>query len=97
MIIPVKCFTCGNILASKHDKYEKLMKSEQIYLVKDKVYLNKPTINFEIINQNKKKDRLDKFLIDGEKKPIESIILDTIGLKRYCCRRHFVGHVDVKL
>ena len=40
---------------------------------------------------------LESFLKDGEKKPIESIILDMVGLKRYCCRRHFVGHVNVEL
>ena len=55
MIIPVKCFTCGNILASKYEKYEQLMKSDVIYLVKDKVYLKKPTANHEVINENKKK------------------------------------------
>ena len=97
MIIPIKCFTCGNILASKYEKYEQLMKSDVIYLVKDKVYLKKPTTNHEVINENKKKKMLEEFLKDGEKKPIESMILDMVGLKRYCCRRHFVGHVDIKL
>ena len=32
MIIPIKCFTCGNVLASKHDKYLKLMNSKELVL-----------------------------------------------------------------
>tara|TARA_B100001093_G_scaffold87882_1_gene79836 strand:- start:661 stop:906 length:246 start_codon:yes stop_codon:yes gene_type:complete len=29
MIIPVRCFTCGNVLGSKYDKYNELKKEKE--------------------------------------------------------------------
>ena len=101
MIIPIKCFTCGNILASKYKKYEELMNAEELYLTNDnKIFVNKKNVlvNYTTITNQEKYNRLQNFLNNNnEKKPIEAIILDNLGLKRYCCRRHFIGHVDVEL
>ena len=55
MMIPVRCFTCGNVIG---DKYRKFM---------------------EYIKEGMDpKDALDK-----------------LGLKRYCCRRMILTHVDI--
>ncbi len=54
MIIPVRCFSCGKVIANKWEKYKKLL------------------------DENKTKKEA----------------LDTVGLKRYCCRSIFMSHVE---
>lgn len=66
MIIPVRCMTCGKVLADKWEYY----KSKIQQLEKKKTHKNFDTI------QTKE-------------------VLDEIGLTRYCCRRVFLGHVDL--
>lgn len=41
-------------------------------------------------NQEKNKDNIKYFDPYFKKE-----ILDKLGLKRYCCRRHFLGNVDL--
>lgn len=55
MMIPVRCFTCGNVIG---DKYTKFME--------------------EISSGIDPKEALDK-----------------LGLKRYCCRRMILSHVNI--
>jgi DNA-directed RNA polymerase subunit N (RpoN/RPB10) len=77
MIIPIKCFSCGTVLADKYRYY--LAEVRRIKISKglnvDKVvYLNKDNI---------------------EKTP-EGHVLDDLGLKNVCCRRHMLTHVDIE-
>lgn len=76
MIIPVKCFTCGNVLANKYLWYLKKVSDE-----KDKKGINNDNIQY-----------LTNSMMD---KSIEGEVLDTLGLKKQCCRRHMLTHVDV--
>ncbi len=55
MIIPVRCFTCGKVVA---DKYEQFIRE-----------------------------------IDQGEDPAQ--VLDNVGLKRYCCRRMLLAHIDI--
>jgi DNA-directed RNA polymerase subunit N len=55
MMIPVRCFSCGQVIGNKWEKF---------------------------------KERVDKGE-DPEK------VLDDLGVKRYCCRRMLVGHIDL--
>lgn len=55
MIIPVRCFTCGKLIADKWEEFAMRVKA-------------------------------------GED-PAE--VLDSLGLKRYCCRRMILSHVDI--
>jgi DNA-directed RNA polymerase subunit N len=55
MMIPVRCFTCGSVVADKYEEY------------KEKV--------------------------DSGENPAE--VLDRLGVKRYCCRRMLLAHVEV--
>jgi len=77
MIIPVKCFTCGNVIADKYRYYleevrkRKLTKDMDVDKV---VYLTKEF---------------------SEKTP-EGEVLDDLGLKKMCCRRHMLTHVDIE-
>jgi DNA-directed RNA polymerase subunit N (RpoN/RPB10) len=77
MIIPLKCFSCGTVLADKYLYY--LSEVRRIKISRginiDKViYLTKENI---------------------EKTP-EGQVLDDLGLKNVCCRRHMLTHVDVE-
>lgn len=54
MLIPIRCFTCGAVIAHKYEEYaDKVKKGEE-----------------------------------------PSKVLDKLGIKRYCCRRMFLSHVD---
>jgi DNA-directed RNA polymerase subunit N len=54
MLLPVRCFTCGNLIADKHQEYSTRVK-------------------------------------DGED---PAKIMDSLNIKRYCCRRMFVSSVE---
>ena len=71
MIIPVRCFTCGKVLADKWNHYEKEIK--------------KSNSEDSVLNVNAKSIQQTK----------EGKTLDTLGLKRYCCRRMMLSHVDL--
>jgi DNA-directed RNA polymerase I, II, and III subunit RPABC5 len=55
MIIPVRCFTCGKVIADKWPAYERMKK-------------------------------------DGV---AETEIFERLGLRRYCCRRMLMCHVNI--
>ena len=79
MIIPIKCFTCGNVLADKYRYYlaevtkKKLAKKISVENLNNVVYLT-----------NEIRDKSP----EGE-------LLDDLQLKKMCCRRHFLTHVDI--
>jgi DNA-directed RNA polymerase subunit N (RpoN/RPB10) len=70
MIIPVRCFTCGKLLADKYEFYKR--------------ELGKKTED-TIINVNAKTVQQTQ----------EGKTLDKLGLKRYCCRRTVLTHIDL--
>lgn len=83
MIIPIKCFTCGKVLADKWNYYNK--KSMELDA---KVNTDDLTIeDLAITDSNNKENYFDSNL-KGE-------ILDKLGLTKLCCRRHMLGHVDL--
>ena len=76
MIIPVKCFTCGEVLANKYEYFK--------IKVREKKRANTLDINKVIYLTQE----------NVEKTP-EGIIMDDLGLKKMCCRRHMLTHVDI--
>jgi DNA-directed RNA polymerases I, II, and III subunit RPABC5 len=77
MIIPVKCFTCGEVLGNKYEFYTR--KVREIKLSK--------SIDLQ---------RVIYLTEENNQKTTEGLVLDEIGLKKMCCRRHFLGHVDIE-
>ena len=76
MIIPVKCFTCGNVLGDKYLYYQNKVRETKL----------------------KKKQDLDDVVYLTEsntEKTIEGKVLDELELKKMCCRRHMLTHVDI--
>ncbi len=55
MIIPVRCFTCGKVVADKYEEF--------------------------------------KNAIEQGEDP--AVVLDRLGLQRYCCRRMLLSHIDI--
>jgi DNA-directed RNA polymerase subunit N len=55
MIIPVRCFTCGKLIADKWEEFARRVRA-------------------------------------GED---AGWVLDSLGIKRYCCRRMFLSHVEI--
>lgn len=77
MIIPVKCFTCGKVLADKYGYYLREVrkrKSNTDMSVDGVIYLTKTM---------------------SDKTP-EGIVMDELQLRRMCCRRHILTHVDIE-
>jgi DNA-directed RNA polymerase subunit N (RpoN/RPB10) len=76
MLIPVRCMTCGSVIADKWNAYERECKKlEDMPLTKEQEQKGKELKNME------KKTRGD--------------ILDRLEVKRLCCRRMFIGCVDM--
>ena len=80
MIIPVKCYTCGKVIANKYRYYLNKVREKKLEeqgggdVAVDKVlYLTKHNI----------------------KKTAEGQVLDDIKFTKMCCRRHFLTHVDI--
>lgn len=71
MIIPVRCFTCGKVIADKWN-----------YFVKRSGEVTAKT----------ERNEVDK---DGFYNVKLGEVLDELGLKRICCRRHMLCHVNL--
>jgi|TARA_B110000495_G_C22772648_1_gene452136 DNA-directed RNA polymerase subunit N (RpoN/RPB10) len=82
MIIPIRCFTCGEITGDKWT------------LFKDLVNEKKKESNKIINNNNLDIDYIDTTLKKNNKS-IEGEILDEIGLHKYCCRRMLLSNVNL--
>ena len=82
MIIPIKCFTCGMVLADKYRYYQAEVRKRK---------LAKKTINDST--------DIDKVLYltkEFHDKTPEGEVLDELNMKKMCCRRHFLTHVDIE-
>ena len=85
MSIPIKCFTCGNVLANKYRYYQEEVTKMKIEKGKSLPEENRSNI-FQMTYLNK----------NNIQKTPEGIVLDKIGLKNVCCRRHMLTHVDIE-
>tara|TARA_B100000497_G_C7685167_1_gene415112 strand:+ start:655 stop:906 length:252 start_codon:yes stop_codon:yes gene_type:complete len=79
MIIPIRCFTCGKVLGDKWNYYQKKCEEKKI----------------EMKDENKQDDNTDINDLAFYEKWGYGTILDDLGLKRLCCRRHMLGHVEL--
>lgn len=82
MIIPVKCFTCGMVLADKYRYY-------QAEVRKRKLAKKVGSDTFDI-------DKVVYLTKEFHEKTPEGEVLDELGMKKMCCRRHFLTHVDIE-
>ena len=84
MIIPVRCFTCGEVLGDKWIHYITSIQEDKNKIDKEV----DPETNY-----------LDLRYIDvknpSPEKSIEGKILDELNLHKYCCRRMMLGNVHI--
>jgi len=80
MIIPIQCFTCGKQIGHLWEKYLEKLQEE---------YDGKENLKKAVIL---KTDAVDMI---KNNQSIEDKSLTELGLKRYCCRRMMVAHVDI--
>ena len=74
MIIPVRCMTCGKVLADKWKYFTE--KTREMGGTKENEFIS-----------IKNPDMIEK--------TVKGKVMDELGLKRYCGRRHFISHVDL--
>jgi DNA-directed RNA polymerase subunit N (RpoN/RPB10) len=82
MIIPVKCFTCGMVIANKYRFYVEEVRKKKLA----------KRGNDDSIDVDKVLYLTKEF---HEKTP-EGEVLDDLGMTKMCCRRHFLTHVDIE-
>lgn len=84
MIIPVKCFTCGKVLADKYRFYQTEVRKRKLANKSSK------DDNYENI------DKVMYLTKEFHEKTPEGEVLDELNLKKMCCRRHMLTHVDIE-
>ena len=82
MIIPVKCFTCGMVIADKYRYY--------LAEVRKKKLAKNGNGESVVI------DKVVYFTKEFRDKTPEGEVLDELNLTKMCCRRHFLTHVDIE-
>ena len=82
MLIPPRCFTCGEIIA---DKWIPFIKTIHERKGKSNEDLKNNDLDIQYINVN------DKVI----KKSIEGQVLDDMGIHKYCCRLPLLSNVHL--
>ena len=86
MLIPIKCYTCGKILADKYLYYKKELIRKTLALKTDNDNTNK--------NSNKDPLMIDISVEDVKMTPAGEI-MDELGLDRICCRKVMLTSIDI--
>tara|TARA_B100000497_G_scaffold11017_1_gene12436 strand:- start:1628 stop:1885 length:258 start_codon:yes stop_codon:yes gene_type:complete len=81
MIIPIRCFTCGKVLADKWNEYEKLTKKDDN---------KKKEFTIDDITITEDDDPMKYFDNNPQK-----IALQKLGIQRMCCVRHFISQPNL--
>lgn len=81
MIIPIKCFTCGMVLADKYRYYQ--------------AEVRKKKLAKQVGADNTDIDKVMYLTKEFNEKTPEGEVLDDLNITKMCCRRHFLTHVDI--
>ena len=84
MIIPVRCFTCGEVLGDKWIPYITTIQEEKNKIDKE---VDHGTNNLDL--------RYIDVKNPSPEKSIEGKVLDELGLHKYCCRLPFLSTVHL--
>ena len=79
MIIPVRCFTCGAVLADKWAQYNTLTNEYR----KDTKHKDVELLDIDALTSNDNQ-------VTAEYKALQDL-----DITRVCCRRHFLCNVDM--
>jgi DNA-directed RNA polymerase subunit N (RpoN/RPB10) len=89
MIIPVKCFTCGKVLADKWVAYETEVDKLMQHDTDEKKSVAKKSKGTATTTSSTPMQMHASF--DTH---VRGQVLDKLGLTKICCRRHMLGHVN---
>ena len=84
MVIPPRCYTCGEVLADKWIPYVSAIQNDK-NKSEEKINPEKDSLELKYI------DVKDK----NPEKSIEGKVLDELNLHKYCCRRMMLGNVHI--
>lgn len=82
MIIPIRCFTCGNPLSDKWQAFVDIVNTEKS---------NKNIQN----NSNNNNLNIEYLNYNNPTKSLEGETLDNLELHRYCCRRMILTNIQL--
>ena len=88
MIIPIKCVTCGKVIADKYRYYQQ-------EVVRIKINERTPLDTVVYFNDLVRGSTGDIQTDAPVDKAPEARVMDELGLTLPCCRRHFMTHVDI--
>jgi DNA-directed RNA polymerase I, II, and III subunit RPABC5 len=88
MLIPIRCYTCGKVVGNKWEAYQELVSG-----LRDAARTGKDP---EVVatGDDSEFHIQDSGIPKGMKTP-EGKAMDLLGLKRYCCRRMLLTHVNI--
>ena len=90
MIIPLRCFTCGKVLADKWKYYKE--KADAI----DAQYEKDQLLKYDNLEGSVPQTPETSIKTYANIEPTyKKEILDSLGLNKMCCRRHMISHVDM--
>jgi len=84
MIIPIKCFTCGMVLANKYRYFCEEVRKRKLA---------------KKLNTSEESPDIEKVLYLTKQfhdKTPEGEVLDELGLNKMCCRTKILTHVDIE-
>ncbi len=84
MIIPIKCFTCGMVIADKYRYYCQRVREKKLAAAKG------------TISDMEDIDRVVYLTKEFRDKTPEGEVLDELNMKKMCCRKSFLTHVDIE-
>jgi len=110
MIIPVRCFSCGKTIGDKYDYYLKESEALRKALESSEAAATAPAPAFVATTSggapkgaaakpSTSAAAIPGANLKGAEKHFETLktgaLLDSLGLTRYCCRRHMLTTVDM--
>lgn len=95
MIIPVRCFTCGKVIGNKWETYLSLLQADysEGYVCRGVDASSERTSRWNAFSSYRV--FVCPFAVFSFLSIFISDALDELGLKRYCCRRMLLTHVDL--
>ena len=92
MIIPVRCMTCGKVLADKSEAYKRMVEEEEA-----KVRAGKSADKSADKSTGKSTDKDEDEDKDSRKRnlTVQGRVLDRLGITEGCCRTVMLTHVDM--
>lgn len=95
MLIPIKCFTCGNLLADKYRWYLKRVRQLKLANAAS-TSEGAGAIAAADVVVDESKVRYFTPKMKGRAKTEEGQVLDELHMNLQCCRRHMLTHVDIE-